>query len=215
MSININRAQADFLKEGGDFGGENIAEFGVVASMLEQYGAELLNNVSDFANAKNVVGSGDLLKNITSEIESNGGVNIFRLRMLDYYDYPNEGVKGVNSSRNAPNSPYQYKNYGMPESGRASLKKYILSGKAKITSVKNDKALGIGGEKKGVAFSSKQSLIDRQVDTLAYLIKRYGIKATNYFTDAFNKTFRDFEVNMVEAVERDVIITFNRINLNK
>lgn len=215
MSININKAQQDFLKEGGDFGGENIAEFGVVASMLEQYGAELLNNVSDFANAKNVVGSGDLLKNITSEIESNGGVNIFRLRMLDYYDYPNEGVKGVNSSRNAPNSPYQYKNYGMPESGRASLKKYILSGRAKIASVTNDKALGIGGESKGVSFASKKSLIDRQVDTLAYLIKRFGIKATNYFTDAFNKTFKDFEVNMVEAVERDVIITFNRINLNK
>jgi len=215
MSININRAQADFLKEGGDFGGTDIMEFGVVASMLEQYGAELLKNIDEFGNKKNVVGSGDLLSNITSEIESGDGVEVFRIRMLDYYDYPNEGVKGVNSSRNAPSSPYQYKNYGMPESGRASLKKYILSGKAKITSVRNDKALGIGGEKKGVAFSSKQSLIDRQVDTLAYLIKRYGIKATNYFTDAFNKTFKDFEVNMVQAVERDVIITFNRINLNK
>lgn len=215
MSININKAQQDFLREGGDFGGTDIMEFGVVASLLEQYGAELLTNISDFANAKNVVGSGDLLRDISTENESANGVEIFRLRMLDYYDYPNEGVKGVNSSRNAPNSPYQYKNYGMPESGRASLKRYILSGKAKVTSVKNDKALGIGGERKGASFSSKQSLIDRQVDTLAYLIKRYGIKATNYFTDAFNKTFRDFEVKMVEAVERDVIITFNRINLRQ
>lgn len=215
MSININKAQADFLREGGDLGGTDIMEFGVVNGVLEQYGEELLKNISYFGNNKGVVGSGDLLSNLTPEIESSQGLSIFRLRMLDYYDYPNEGVKGVNSSRNAPNSPYQYKNYGMADSGRASLKRYIQSGKAKITSVRNDKALGKGGEKIGVSFSGKGTLIDRQVDTLAYLIKRFGIKATNYFTDAMNKTFQDFEVKMVEAVERDVIITFERINLRQ
>lgn len=215
MSININKAQADFLKSGGDFGGENIAEFGVVASLLEQYGAELMTNISRFANNKGVVGSGELLSSMAPEIESNADGSVFRLRMLDYYDYPNEGVKGVNSSKNSPNSPYQYRNYGMSDSGRASLKRYIQSGKAKITSVMNDKALGKGGERIGVSFSKKGALIDRQVNTLAYLIKRFGIKATNYFTDAFNKTFSDFEVKMVEAVERDVVITFERINLRK
>jgi hypothetical protein len=215
MSININKAQADFLSSGGDLGGTDIAEFGVVSSLLEQYGAELVTNIGYFANNKKVVGSGDLLKSMASEIEETDYGSIFRLRMLDYYDYPNEGVKGVDSSKNAPNSKYQYKNYGMPESGRASLKKYIQSGKAKITSVRNDKALGKGGEKIGVSFSGKNTLIDRQVNTLAYLIKRFGIKATNYFTDAFNKTFSDFEIKMVEAVERDIVITFERINSRK
>jgi hypothetical protein len=213
MSININKAQADFLREGGDFGGENIAEFGVVNGVIQQYGGLLLENIDKYGNLKKVSASGDLLSNLIPEILEDNGIQIFRLRMLDYYDYVNEGVKGVNSSRNAPNSPYQYKNYGMPESGRASLKKYILSGRAKIASVTNDKALGIGGESKGVSFASKKSLIDKQVDTLAYLIKRFGIKATNYFTDAVNETFKDFEVKMVEAVERDVIITFKSINL--
>jgi hypothetical protein len=146
------------------------------------------------------------------EITEENGVDIFRLRMLDYYDYPNQGVKGVNSSSNAPGSPYQYRNYGMSSEGRASLKRYILSGKAKIRSVQNDKALGKGGEKIGVAFSSKKTLIDKQVDTLAYLIKRFGIKKTNYFTDAFNKTFENFEVDMMEAAGRDIVITFNRLN---
>jgi hypothetical protein len=215
MSININKAQADFLSEGGDFGGTDIVEFGVVAGMLEQYGAELLTNISYFGNNKGVVGSGDLLSSMVPEITEDNGVTTFRLRMLDYYDYPNEGVKGVNSSSNAPGSPYQYRNYGMSSEGRASLKKYILSGKAKITSVKNDKALGKGGEKIGVAFSNKKALIDQQVETLAYLIKRFGIKKTNYFTDAFNKTFKTFEVDMVEAAGRDIVITFNRLNNRK
>jgi len=214
MSTNINKAQADFLREGGDFGGTDIVEFGVVANLLEQYGAELLTNISYFGNNKGVVGSGDLLSSMVPELTEENGIDIFRLRMLDYYDYPNEGVKGVASSSNAPSSPYQYRNYGVPASMKDSLKKYILSGKAKITSVRNDKALGKGGEKIGVAFSNK-TLIDKQVDTLAYLIKRFGIKKTNYFTDAFNKTFQTFEVDMVEAAGRDIVITFNRLNKRK
>jgi hypothetical protein len=214
MSININKAQADFLRSGGDFGGSDIAEFGVVATLLEQYGAELLENISYFGNNKGVVGSGDLLRDMIPETSVENGVDVFRLRMLDYYDYPNEGVRGVASSSNAPGSPYQYRNYGMSSEGRASLKRYILSGKAKIQSVKNDKALGKGGEKIGVAFNNK-TLIDKQVDTLAYLIKRFGIKKTNYFTDAFNKTFKTFEVDMVEAAGRDIVITFNRLNKRK
>lgn len=212
MSININKAQKEALSSGFDFGGEDITEFSVVNSVLEQYGAELLTNIDKFAKGKSITASGDLLSNMIPEIVEENGVTIFRLRMLDYYDYPNEGVKGVRSSENAPNSPYQYKNYGMPASGRASLKRYILSGKAKVSSVMNDKALGIGGERKGVRFAEKKSLIDRQVDTLAYLIKRFGIKTTNYFTDAFNETFKNFEVKMAEALEKDIVITFERIN---
>jgi hypothetical protein len=215
MSININKAQADFLREGGDLGGTDIVEFGVVAGVLQQYGAELLTNISYFGNERGVVGSGDLLNNMIPEELNENGVDIFRLRMYDYYDYPNQGVKGVNSSSNAPGSPYQYRNYGMSSEGRESLKRYILSGKAKVASVQNDKALGIGGEKKGVSFSKSKTLIDKQVDTLAYLIKRFGIKKTNYFTDAFNKTFKSFEVDMVEAAGRDIVITFNRLNNRK
>ena len=215
MSISISKAQKAALDSGFDFGGENLMEFNAVNSILEQYGAELLKNINKFGNNKGVVGSGELLSNLIPEIVEQDGVTTFTLRMLDYYDYPNQGVKGVDSSKNAPTSDYQYKNYGMSESGRASLKKYIQSGKAKITSVMNDKALGKGGEKIGVSFASKKTLIDRQVDTLAYLIKRFGIKTTNYFTDAFNKTFENFEISVAEAVGTDILITFERINLNK
>ena len=64
MSININKAQADFLSKGGDLGGTDIAEFGVVAGVLQQYGAELLDNIEYFGNQRGVVGSGDLLSNM-------------------------------------------------------------------------------------------------------------------------------------------------------
>ena len=213
MSISISKAQKQALNSGFDFGGESTTEFSVVNGIMEQYAEEFLKNISYFANNKKVVGSGDMLKNMQPEIVEENGSIFFRLRMVDYYDFPNEGVKGVKSSRNAPNSPYKYKNYGVPDSMRDSLKKYILSGKAKITSVRNDKALGIGLERKGVAFSQKKTLIDKQVDTLAYLIKRFGIKATDYFTDAFNKTFIGFEAKVFEAFESGIVITFDKIKI--
>lgn len=213
MSINIRKAQNEALASGFDFGGDNITEFSVVNGVFEQYAEEFLKNISYFANNKKVVSSGDLLKNMIPEIVEGNGSIIFRLKMIDYYDFPNEGVKGVGSTRNAPKSPYKYRNYGVPQSMKDSLKKYIQSGKAKITSVMNDKALGKGGERKGLRFAGKKTLIDTQVATLGYLIKRFGIKSTNYFTDAFNKTFEDFEVKMFEAVESGIIITFENIKL--
>jgi hypothetical protein len=213
MSINIRKAQNEALASGFDFGGDNITEFTVVNSVLEQYAEEFLKNISYYANNKKVVSSGDLINSMVPEIIEGNGSIVFRLKMIDYYDFPNEGVKGLRSSKNAPKSPYRYRNYGVPQSMKDSLKKYIQSGKAKITSVMNDKALGKGGERKGLRFAGKKTLIDTQVATLGYLIKRFGIKSTNYFTDAFNKTFEDFEVKMFEAVESGIIITFENIKL--
>lgn len=209
MSINISSAQKKALSEGFDFGGEDLSQFGVIGNVLEQYGALFLENINKYAKDLEITSSGNLLKSMTAEISDTNNLKTFTLKLLDYYDYPNEGVKGVDFSRNAPDSPYQYKNYGMPKEALASLKKYILSGKAKIASVKNDKALGIGSEKKGLKQANKKALIERQVATMAYMIKKYGIKATHYFDLAFEETFKDFEDVMTEAIGEDVQISID------
>lgn len=211
MSINISKSQQrnlSFLDSTGD----NVVEFTLVKGVLERYGALFQENLSKYGNARHVVGSGKLLSNIIPEIEKTANAETLRIRMLDYYDFPNEGVKGVTSSKNAAGSPYQYKNYGVPDSMKRSLKEYIQSGKGKIRTVKNDKALGIGFEKKGLRMSARKSLIDTQVATMGFLIKKFGIKSTHYFTDAFKDTFKDFEVTMTEALGKDIVITLDRIN---
>ena len=211
MSINISKAQKKALSELEGLAGDNIAEFSIVSGVLEQYSALLQENIGKYADDRKVVGSGDLLKSMAGEIERSPGIETFRLRMLSYYDYPNQGVKGVDSSRNAPSSPYQYKHYRMNPEGYDSLKRYISSGKAKISSVRKDVALGIGLEKKGLRSGNKKSPLDKQAETLGYMIKKFGIKATNYFTDAFEETFKDFEVVMSEAVGEDIVLTFESI----
>lgn len=212
MSINIGNAQKKALSEGFDFGGEDLSQFGVIGNVLEQYGALFLENINKYAKDLEVTNSGNLLKSMTAEISDTNNLKTFTLKLLDYFDYPNEGVKGIDSSRNAPSSPYQYKTYGMPKEALSSLKKYILGGRAKISSVKKDKALGIGMEKKGLRGAKGKSAIDTQVATMAYMIKKFGIKATHYFDLAFEETFKDFDDVMNEALGEDIQITIELIN---
>ncbi len=215
---NINKAQADFLREGGlDSFGESkdnfrAIEFGVVANILEQYGGEFAKKIEANITARQVVGSGALQDSIEPQIVREPTKTKLQLKIAEYFDYPNEGVKGVKSSKNAPGSPYQYKNYGMSPEGRKSIMQYISSGKAKVRNVRNDKALGIGLESKGAGFKPKLSLLERQTNTLIYMIKKYGIKRTKYFSDAFNDVFKDFDRTMSEAVGRDIIIQLEKLN---
>jgi hypothetical protein len=213
MSININKAQAEALDDLGSYGEDrdsDVVHLTVTEKLLAQYGAAFKLELAESMRIKQVVASGKLADSITPEITSGDGYTLLQIRVLDYYDFVNKGVKGVKSSANAPNSPYQYKNYGMSKEGRQSLHDYVTSGRAKISSVSKDKARGIGLERKGINLSTKD-LVDEQVATLGYLIKAYGIKATNYFTDAFDKVFKDFDVVMADAVGRDIVLTLSQL----
>ena len=208
MPISINAAQQKAIGSGfldGIGEDKGSVELLITKTLFEQYGDEFLLNLGKFANERKVVNKGNILSQSTFRIVDGDTMQII---VPDYFDYPNEGVKGVRSSKNAPNSPYQYKTFGMSAAGRKSIKDYIQSGKAKIRTVRksNDKALGIGREEKHL------SLIDLQTNTLIYLIKAFGIKKTDYFTDALKETFKDFDVKMSEAVGQDIVFTLEKLN---
>jgi hypothetical protein len=203
MPISFSKAQSRALDKIGSSRDE--FEFFVASNILEQYGAEFKAELERIMKERQISASGDLADSINPQVDNDG--KRLTITMLDYYDFVNEGVKGVKSSKNASTSPYKFKNYGMNAEGRASIKNYILSGKAKVRSTGGDKARGIGLERKGVQLSQKKSLIDRQVDTLIYNIKKYGIKKTDYFTDAFEKVFANWEQDMAEAFGEDVALS--------
>lgn len=204
MPISLNAARDKAIGKIGS--SKDQFEFFVASNVLEQYGAEFKAELERIMAARDIVGAtGDLMESINPLVDNDG--KRLTITMLDYYDYVNEGVKGVKSSKNAPTSPYQYKHYKMNADGRKSIKEYILKGKAKVSATEGDKARGIGLERKGVKFAKKKSLIDKQVDTLIYNIKKYGIKKTDYFTDAFEKVFANWEQDMAEAMGEDVALS--------
>lgn len=214
MPTNLRKAQQDAINSGFlNQIGENKFEIAVATNLLEQYGEEFAKVLADNINQKGLTSSGALADNIFPQMSNDKKTLI--IRMLDYYDFVNEGVRGVKSSKNASGSPYKFKNYGMSPDGRKSIKQYIQSGKAKVSSTMNDKARGIGLERKGVRAAEKKSLIDRQVDNMIYMIKRFGIKKTNYFTDTVKQVFADFEVQMGEALGYDVKINLESLNKKK
>lgn len=206
MPISIAKAQQQALDDGflDNLGSEQGApvRLGITEKVLAQYGAEFLQVMGKLVNERKVVASGDLTNEASFRVVDG---NTMQIIVPNYFDYPNEGVRGVNSSRNAPGSPYKFKTYGMSREGRDKIRDYIRSGRAKIRNVRQDKAFGIGLEGK------RKPLIEAQTDTMIYMIKRYGIKATHYFSDAIKETFKDFELKMSEAVGADIVFTLQKI----
>ena len=196
--MNISKSNLNDLEI---LSGEGVGKFEIVTEALNRVAKMFLENLDKNIKAAKFAGSGSLLTNMTYEVSPDGkSVNII---LNNYYDFVNQGVRGWGSSNNAPNSPYSYSKKAKSSSNgefRRSIKQYIESGKAKIRNVRNDRALGIGTERK--------SLIDANTDTLMYLIRRFGIKATNYFTKTVNESRDDIQLIIAEAVGKDIILKF-------
>ena len=208
MPKSFAKAQADALNSLGGQDREQFVPF-VALNILEQYGADFKILLEKYINSRQVVASGKLADSITSSVNENK----LTIKMLDYFDFPNEGVRGWGSSKNAQASPYTYRRKAKKSSNgqfQASIKEYILSGKAKVRNVQSP----VGLERK-VNRGKKKSLIDRQVDNLIYMIKRYGIKRTEYFNDAFEEAFKDIDVVIGEALGIDIAMNIQTISSKK
>jgi hypothetical protein len=163
-------------------------------------------------NEKNIVASGDIERNLTFYLDTEPEVATLYIEFAKYAKFVDRGVKGVAKlpngkanpfkDRNAPDSPYQYKNYGMSADGRASLKKWLSTAKAKVSSRDVKKYGAVRTEKK----FKKISEADSKLNTLIYNIKRFGIKKRNFITPIVEKSFQGFEQELAEAIGKKVSI---------
>ena len=87
----------------------------------------------------------------------------------------------------------------MDEAGRQSIRKMITSGKKKVRNVQYKK---VGLETKA---SEKRNPIDVQTDQAIWNIKKYGIKAKPFFTEAFRKQFGKFDTELFTAIKKQII----------
>jgi flagellin-like hook-associated protein FlgL len=202
--MSIGKSQIDALIKNklgkSDYSIEDTANIDLnnpTLALFLEYTEIFQKEIREQIKNKNITSSGQLADNIDIVANDNGtGVYI---NMIDYYDFVNKGVKGVNSSKNAPNSPYKYKTYGMPESARKGLKTYINSGKASIRVV-NTKKTTIAAEQKRI------SLIDTKVNQLVYNIKKYGIKTTGYLDNAMSIVLPKLSEDILNLIGRAIVI---------
>jgi hypothetical protein len=151
---------------------------------------------------KKIVASGGIDKvrfEIDETDENRVTLNIF---FVGYAKFVDKGVKGVKSSANAPDSPYQFKNYGMNAEGRASVKRWLDSGKAKVTASDVKRYGSVGGEKK----FSKISEADSKLNTLIYNIKKYGIKKRDFINPVLNETLDGAAKELSDILGKEIVI---------
>jgi hypothetical protein len=153
-------------------------------------------------NEKNIVASGNIERDLTFYLDTEPEVATLYIEFPYYAKFVDRGVKGVKSSKNAPDSPFQFKNYGMSEEGRKSLKKWLSTAKAKVSSRDVKKYGAVRTEKK----FKKISEADSKLNTLIYNIKRFGIKKRNFITPIVEKSFQGFEQELAEAIGKKVSI---------
>lgn len=151
---------------------------------------------------KKIVASGGIDK-VRFEIDETDAekvtLNIF---FVGYAKFVDKGVKGVKSSANAPDSPYQFKNYGMNAEGRASVKRWLDSGKAKVTATDVKRYGSVGGEMK----FSKISEADSKLNTLIYNIKKYGIKKRDFINPVLNETLDGAAKELSDILGKEIVI---------
>jgi hypothetical protein len=152
-------------------------------------------------NQKKVIASGDI-EDVGLKVVENGESISLNISYAYYAKFVDEGVKGVSSSRNAPNSPYQFKNFGMSPAGRESIKKWLSSAKAKVRS-KDVKKYGAKGTERKF---KKISEMDERVNTTIYNIKKYGIKTRNFINPVLKKSLEGFEKELGEAIGKTITI---------
>lgn len=181
-----------------------------IKEALELQGAKFILSASEKIRAYQSINTGKLLtKGLKTKYTLSGGEQALELYMIYYGDFVNKGVKGWGDSSNAPDSPYQYKTKGMSKEGRQSIKNAIESGKMKVRNVSGYK---VGLETKS---NDKKSLIDTQVDTMVYLIKKYGIKKRPFFSEAFEETFGTFPEELKKAIGKDLVVKILKMNTQK
>jgi len=164
------------------------------------------------AKASQVINTGRMLsdENFKQTITESGGITTIDLFMAYYADFVNQGVKGVDDDSNAPNSPYQFKNYGMSEEGRKSILNSVVAGKMKIADTSKTKYGKIGLEAKGKDTPNQDEINQQEANQLIYLIKAFGIKETGFIDRAF-KLFKDDAVDVVsDFVGKKVLFTITK-----
>ena len=168
--------------------------------------------VAEEAEKSRVIDSGRMLsgENFKQTITEKDDLTIIDLFMVKYADYVNQGVKGVDSSKNAPNSPYQYKNYGMPEEARKSILNSVISGKMKVSDISRTKYGKIGLESKSQKTPNQQDINERETNQIVYLIKKFGIKETGFINRAWELFKQDLQNNLKEFAEKKIVFTITK-----
>jgi hypothetical protein len=158
-------------------------EKGADKIMLEWANASILIMRKILSRKTRIGDRGKLISDLQPKpypMDANGNLRIEIVTMQDYWDYVDKGVQGVKSKIKAPNSPFKFKNLGVPKTMLRSFVDY-----ATRTGVQEVRGTTLATKGKSKIKAGRDIL--KVAKQLAVATKISGIKPVNYVEPAVGK----------------------------
>ena len=155
-----------------------------VKKVFDLFGKKTVKTARGILNAQGKNASGDLSSSLGYYLNVKNGVVELRFLGAPYTDLVDKGVRGSKSSAKAPKSPYSYTTKQPPSN---VIDKWVV--RKGLSGARNDKG----------QFIKRKSL----VFLIARSIKLYGVKPSNFFSDALNEGMRTLPKNVAKAYVKD------------
>ena len=155
-----------------------------VKKVFDLFGQKVVKTAQGILNAQGKNASGDLGSSLGYHLKVKEGVLDLRFLGAPYASLVDKGVRGSVSSKKAPRSPYKYTTKQPPSN---VIDKWVVR-----------KGLKAARDEEG-RFIKRKSL----VFLIARSIKLYGVKPSNFFSDALNQGIRTLPKKFAKAYAQD------------
>lgn len=159
-----------------------------VKKTFEEFGQYVIQKSKQNLKKSNSIASGKLIDSMKYEFKQSANSIEFDFYAEDYWKFVDKGVKGKTSSSKAPNSPFQFGSGTGKKGGlRSAIDKWVI--RKGLQNTRNDK---------GQFINRKQ-----MVSMISSSIYNRGLKATNFFSKAFDEGFAKLPDEILESYGQD------------
>jgi hypothetical protein len=223
----VNRQQAKFVRErflNRFKDGYNITDpnqFPQIQQILFEAGLDFNNTIRKNLEKAGAIASGDLTDVGVPNAYSNDGVFTLEVgypigsKQLTYYDFINQGVKGVGGKNAKPkknSGKYSYKSKFPNRKMALNIYKWLNQARKTVSTDKLDLSKTQKKKRKLTQILTEAENKKRLSYAISTAIKRDGIRATYYFDRAIKENFgKDFKDSIAEALGGDIILQIRAI----
>lgn len=224
----MNRAQAQFIKERflnrftGSFQRIDPNTFPVLEQILFQAGLEFNDTVRRNLEKAGAINTGALTEVSVPQVDQNGDVTTLQVgyplnsKQIKYFDYINQGVKGVGGKKAKPkknSGKYSFKSPRPSYFMANAIARWLSNARKSISADRVDLSKVQKKRRKLTSIVDAAKSRRRLSFAIASAIKRDGIRGTYYFDRAVTKVFnKQFQEAIETAIGADIIIQIRQEN---
>jgi hypothetical protein len=181
-----------------------------VEEVLFDYAKEFQKMASRQLRRANKISTGKLEDSISFEVtETDAGFEL-ALKVLDYYKFVDQGVRGAGANSKNNTSPYKYRDKMPPIK---EILKWIKQ-KGSLKASAEDQKRGLSkAQKSSRALRAAAKKIKPK--TLAFLIARKiqqrGLPYTGFWERSFEKTFKGLDVKLAQVTGLNIRTNFDQL----